>query len=106
VLGSFGGTDEGGRKAYVNCVEGGVGQSHQDELTGGGLIHSVGGWSEVKRLREQGKDYVMSDERIPGGSEVMEQVLREALEGYEKRTLLKRKGMDLKKLMENVAGYF
>ena len=48
----------------------------------------------------------MSDERIPGGSEIMEQVLREALEGYEKRTLLKRKGMDLKKLMENVAGYF
>ena len=56
--------------ATVHYVEVGMGQGRLDELTGGGLIRSVGGWSEVKRLRRMGKDHVMSDERILGDSEI------------------------------------
>jgi len=66
VLGYFGKTAKHARKEYLNYVEVGMGQGRQDELTGGGLIRSVGGWSEVKRLRRMGKDHVMSDERILG----------------------------------------
>ena len=43
VLGYFGKTVKGARKAYVSYVEGGIGQGRQNELTGGGLIRSVGG---------------------------------------------------------------
>ena len=68
------------------------------------MLRSVGGWRELKGLSDQGIRR-KGDERILGGSEFVEQVLREAEEGYEKRTLLKRTGMDLTKLIEKVAGY-
>jgi putative transposase len=52
------------RKAYLSYVEAGFDQGHRDDLIGGGLIRSLGGWSEVKRLRLKGQDHIMSDERI------------------------------------------
>ena len=33
-----------------------------DKLTGGTLVRSAGGWSEVKAQKRQGQDHVMSDE--------------------------------------------
>ena len=54
ILGYFGRTASRARKAYLNYVEAEIGQGRQDDLTGGGLIRSVGGWSEVKRLKQQG----------------------------------------------------
>ena len=80
-----------------------MGQGRQDELTGGGLIRSVGGWSEVKRLRRMGKDHVMSDERILGDSECVDSVLSQAEEKYERHYELKRQGYDLDRIAERVA---
>ena len=73
----------------------GIEQGRREELTGGGLIRSLGGWSEAKRLRGRGKDHVMSDERILGDSEFVDTVLSEAKEGYERKYELKRRGYDL-----------
>ena len=103
VLGYFGETVKGARKAYVSYVEGGIDQGRQNELTGGGLIRSVGGWSEVRRLREQGQDHVMSDERILGDSEFVDSVLSRAEEKYERHYELKRRGYDLDRIAKRVA---
>ncbi len=103
VLGYFGTTAKSARKAYVNYVNVGIGQGRQDELTGEGLVRSAGGWSEVKRLRRQGQDHVMSDERILGDSEFVESVLSEAGEKYERHYELKRRGYDLDRIAERVA---
>jgi len=103
VLGYFGKTAKRARKTYLNYVEVGMGQGRQDELTGGGLIRSVGGWSEVKRLRRMGKDHVMSDERILGDSEFVDSVLSQAEEKYERHYELKRQGYDLDRIAERVA---
>jgi putative transposase len=84
VLGNFGKTTNVARKAYLNYVEAGIGQGRQDELTGGGLIRSAGGWSEVKRLRRHGQGHVMSDERILGDSEFVETVLSRADDKHER----------------------
>ena len=54
VLGYFGKIAKRARKAYLRYVELGVGQGRKDQLTGGGLVRSAGGWSEVKRLRLMG----------------------------------------------------
>ena len=47
-------------------------------LVGGGLIRSLGGWSEVKKVRSKGQTHMMSDERIFGDSEFVDSVLSEA----------------------------
>ena len=61
MLGYFGETVRRARNSYVAYVEEGVEQGRREELTGGGLIRSLGGWSEVKRLREKGRDHVITD---------------------------------------------
>ena len=103
VLAYFGTTAKSAREAYVNYVKEGIGQGRQDELTGGGLVRSAGGWSEVKELRRKGQDHVMSDERILGDSEFVESVLSQAEEAYERSYALKRRGYDLERIAERVA---
>jgi len=103
VLGCFGKTAKSARKAYIEYVNVGIGQGLRDELTGGGLVRSAGGWSEVKELRRQGQDHVMSDERILGDSKFVESVLFQAEEKYERRYELKRHGYDLDRIAERVA---
>jgi len=103
VLGYFGKTAKSAREAYFEYVSVGIGQGRLDELTGGGLVRSAGGWSEVKELRRQGQDHVMSDERILGDSEFVDAVLSQATERYERRYELKRHGYDLDRIAERVA---
>jgi putative transposase len=102
VLGYFGESVRSARKAYVAYVEEGVEQGRREELRGCGLIRSLGGWSEVKRLREKGSDHVMSDERILGDSGFVDSVLSQANEGYERRYELKRRGYDLERIATRV----
>jgi REP element-mobilizing transposase RayT len=103
VLGYFGETVRRARNSYVAYVEEGVEQGRREELTGGGLIRSLGGWSEVKRLRGKGRDHVMSDERILGDSGFVDSVLSQAHEGYERRYEVKRRGYDLERIADRVA---
>lgn len=68
-----------GYAIYYNrhYVEKGIDQGRRPELVGGGLIRSLGGWSAVKALRRTG-DRELSDERILGSGEFVEQIIKEA----------------------------
>jgi hypothetical protein len=103
VLGNFGETVLRARKAYVKYIEEGINWGRREELTGGGLIRSLGGWSEVKRLKGKGKDHIMSDERILGDSDFVDSVLNQEKEGYERQYGLKRRGYDLEAIAMRVA---
>ena len=103
VLGYFGSTLGRARKAYVDFVEAGIGQGHREDLIGGGLIRSVGGWIEVKSLKQSGQEHVMSDERILGDSSFVENLLSQADEQYDRRYKLKRLGYDADRIAERVA---
>jgi len=103
VLGYFGTAAGEAKKAYLSFMEEGIAQGRREDLTGGGLVRSVGGWAEVKQLRKQGHEHAMSDERILGDSSFVEQVLLEADEAYERRYQLKRLGYDEERIAQRVA---
>ena len=90
------------RKLYRMFVEAGLKQGRRDDLIGGGLLRSVGGWSNLKTLRDA-KIFYKNDERILGDSQFVQEVLATAEEQLEKRYALKAAGLNLNKLVNVVA---
>jgi REP element-mobilizing transposase RayT len=103
VLSYFGGSLREARSMYVNYMEEGAEQGRRPELVGGGLIRSLGGWEEVKRVRLTGQDRVKGDERILGSDDFVDEVLSLAEEKYARHYELKRLGYTLKKVQGRVA---
>jgi putative transposase len=64
-------------QAYHKFVEQGKDRGRQPELVGGGLIRSLGGWSQVLSLRSQRVKFD-HDSRILGGRDFVTDILREA----------------------------
>jgi len=90
------------RRLYSQFVSEGVSQGRRPDLTGGGLIRSVGGWAKLKALRKMGA-YQKGDERILGDGDFVESVLAQAEENLERRFHLKAKGFDFDKVVDRVA---
>jgi len=103
VLGYFGNTDRRARKQYFAYVEAGLSQGRRPELIGGGLIRSLGGWSEGKKQGLRGQGHVKSDERILGESDFVAGVISQANEAFERKYELRRQGFDLVRIAERVA---
>lgn len=76
VLQQFGQTAGSARKAYREFVQEQLQLGRQPELTGGGLVRSAGGWSEVLSMRKR-RERQFSDERILGSGAFVEKVLGE-----------------------------
>ena len=89
------------RRRYHNFVEKGIAMGRRKDLTGGGLIRSMGGWAAVKSMRKA-KIFEKSDERILGDGDFVDQVLSAAEERMERKYLLISKGYDLKMIAERV----
>lgn len=94
VLGCFGKTTRPARNAYRRFMQAGIGQGRRSELTGGGLVRSAGGWTEVKAKRRAGVT-AKSDERILGDGGFVDQALAAAGEQLERKTRLQAKGINL-----------
>jgi putative transposase len=77
ILAYFGTTRRRAATRYEEFVRAGVAQGRRPELVGGGLIRSLGGWSQVLPLRRRGVK-VASDERILGSGEFIERLRAEA----------------------------
>ena len=77
VLSWFGKTKVGARKKYRRYVEDGIEEGKRDDLVGGGLIRTLGGWSQVLSHRKiNGK--VVADQRILGQGDFVERIIGEA----------------------------
>ena len=79
VLSQFAGTKRKAIREYRRFVQEGLGDGRNPMLTGGGLIRSQGGWSQVLALRRKG-ERELSDERILGSEDFVDRVLQEAEE--------------------------
>ena len=102
VLNRFGRRKRRARRDYRAFLVSGIELGRRPELTGGGLIRSLGGWDEVKAHRRQ-KDYMKGDERILGDSDYVDEVLGAANESLQRRYQLKALGLDMDKVAEMVA---
>jgi hypothetical protein len=103
ILGQFAGTRRKAIQAYHRFVQDGLGDGRRPELTGGGLIRSQGGWSQVLALRNKGEKE-LSDERILGSGEFVEQILQEAEEGQLRQMKLRRKGKIIEDIIQEECG--
>lgn len=77
VLSWFGKEEKEAVTSYRRFMAAGLGEGRRLDLVGGGLIRSLGGWSQVKSLQSAG-DWVYADERILGTGEFVERVIEEA----------------------------
>lgn len=93
------------RTRYHEFVQKGISMGRREDLTGGGLIRSVGGWTTLAALRKNGIHF-KGDERILGDSDFVESVLAEQKERYEQRYHLKMQGYDFEELVKQIAGVF
>jgi len=84
VLSCFGKKESEAKRAYRRYVKAGVSEGKRPDLVGGGLLRSMGGWSEVLSLRRS-QEEVLSDERILGNGEFVERLLRDADERMKQR---------------------
>jgi len=79
VLKWFGSKARDAKKSYRDFVEKGIAIGKRPDLTGGGLIRSMGGWSIVKAMRAGGIKEE-SDERILGSGEFVMDMIKHAEE--------------------------
>jgi len=102
VLAYFGKTVRQGRKGYESFVKAGIARGRRKELTGGGLIRSLGGWTEARKVLKGGV-HIMSDERILGDSDFVDSVILQSEEHFERSHRLKRQGYDLNRIAARVS---
>jgi REP element-mobilizing transposase RayT len=99
VLLQFKDTIKKARNAYRRFVEEGIGMGRQPQLTGGGLIRSKGGWSQVVSARRSGEreEY---DERILGSGDFVQAALKEAEEKIRLQLKHRRTGRTLVQIID------
>lgn len=75
VLGRFDQRSRLARPRYREYVAEGIARGRRPDLQGGGLRRSVGGWEVVRDLR-RGREHGMTDERVLGSANFVEEVHR------------------------------
>ena len=106
ILGLFGQRVGEARKRYESHVEKGIALGRRPELTGGGLIRSLGGWDEIKKMRRSGQDRIKGDQRILGGHDFVTEVLAESEDQFSRKYKLRAIGYDFEKILERTCNLF
>jgi REP element-mobilizing transposase RayT len=99
VLMQFGGNRRKGLTEYRKFMREGVGLGHVPELTGGGLLRSLGGWSQVVARRRSGNKEE-GDERILGSGDFVHTILKETEERELRQLKLRRSGRTIRKIID------
>lgn len=99
VLSQFGNTRRKAVNEYRRFMREGVNQGTIKELTGGGLIRSQGGWSQVMSMRRRGQKEEF-DQRILGGGEFVNHILKEAEDRHLRQLKHRRSGKTIQKIID------
>ncbi|MCK5011424.1 MAG: transposase [Deltaproteobacteria bacterium] len=101
VLSWFGKKDGEAKKAYCKYIEEGISLGKRPDLVGGGLVRSLGGWSEVMSLRSH-KQQVLTDERVLGAGDFVENILKEADERLNYQLTAKKRRQKMQEMIEEI----
>ncbi len=99
VLLQFNDTKRKARNAYRQFVHEGIGMGHKPELTGGGLVRSLGGWSQVQSAQRKGQK-TEYDERILGSGDFVTAIFKETEEKQIRQFKIKRTGLTITGIIE------
>ena len=105
VLGRFGKKRKDAAKELKKFMEEGIKQGKREDLTGGGLRRSAGGWEAVLEMKRR-KEYWRGDERILGEGEFVDEVLRGAEHELEKTERNQREGYTFDYLLEKLSNEY
>ena len=103
LLSQFAGAKRGAMRGYWEFIRDGLAEGRRPELTGGGLIRSRGGWSQVLALRSKGARE-SSDERILGSGEFVDRIFQEVEERQLRQMRLRRKGKSIEDIIREECG--
>jgi putative transposase len=106
VLAQFGGSGKRAKTEYSKFVEEGIPMGRIPELTGGGLIRSHGGWSQVVSMRRRGKERLESDERVLGDSNFVNRILEEAEEKERRQLKIRLSGRSIEDIITEQSADF
>lgn len=90
------------RREYRKFIKKGLDEGSREDLNGGGLIRSMGGWYEVEKMRRS-KRRELSDERILGHGDFVEKVLKHVKEKKSSVKELKDRGWTPERVLERVS---
>jgi len=99
VLSRFGSAPRKALHEYRKFMREGMGQGRLEELTGGGLIRSQGGWSQVLAMRRRGREEEY-DERILGSGDFVNSILKETVDRQLRQLKAKRAGKTVQNIIE------
>ena len=102
ILAYFAGRSKEAVRRYKAFVAEGVDQGRRPELVGGGLIRSLGGWSQVLSLRRKGLR-MAADDRVLGDGDFVEQIWAESAELGKETLRRKGPGVELETLAREIA---
>jgi REP element-mobilizing transposase RayT len=102
IQGYFGRKRREAVRRYQAFVAEGVVQGRRPELVGGGLIRSLGGWSQVLSLRRKGLR-MAADDRVLGDGDFVEQIWSESAELEKENLRRKGPGPDMETLAREIA---
>ena len=99
VLLQFNATKRKAKNAYRKFVAEGMALGRSAELTGGGLIRSRGGWSQVVSARRKGQreEY---DERILGSGDFVTKIFQDAEKKQMRQMKIRRSGRTINNIIQ------
>ena len=104
VLSLFGKRLKSARYHYRQFVSEGITEVKNQDMSGGGLIRSYGGWEAVQFQRKEHEARI-GDERILGNSDFVAAVLKSDKLPIDQKTQWQQKGWDIVKLIDKVCTY-
>ena len=95
----FGDTKRKAIEGYRQFMLEGSDQGYDPQFSGGGLVRSLGGWSNVLSMRRKDQQE-KADERILGSGDFVHQVIQEAEKKSLRQIKINRSGLTLTKIIE------